>query len=164
MSPSQKPMTTRRRERVAGFSQPAESQNPPPATPAAARGGIELDGSTTPDKPEAAGATVQEPVEIAPKPRRARRAAESRAGTNGAADADGGEPLRKPGGYRHQTNFRLFESEVAFLKQQQRALEDDDGIKTDTTELVHALIYAARRGELEPIEILRRWRTDLHAI
>lgn len=84
---------------------------------------------------------------------------------NGARDAKAPAAppadITKPGGYRHQTNFRLYESEVNYLKRLRREFEDDE-IKTDNTELVHAMIYAARCGELDPLEILRRWRKDLN--
>lgn len=88
-----------------------------------------------------------------------------RSSRNGARDAEAPAAppadTTKPGGYRHQTNFRLYESEVNYLKRLRREFEDDE-IKTDNTELVHAMIYAARCGELDPLEILRRWRKDLN--
>lgn len=102
------------------------------------------------------------PATPAPRPERPVRAV-NRASTESAAPEATTAEVARPGGHRNQSNFRLFDSEASYLRAQVRQFEDH-GIRTDATELVHALIYAARRGELEPIEILRRWRKDLNEI
>jgi len=157
MSPAAKPMSVPSR-RPAGFSgasqqNTAPSEIEPPAPPAP------VPGTPDPASPEtrenAAGVTdTDSPI------RRTARARE-----RGTTESHAAAPakLRKPGGYRHQTNFRLYETEMEYLRHQLRGFEDD-GIKTDATELVHALVYAARRGELELLPLLRRWREDINAI
>lgn len=164
MSPAAKPMKVARRsteERVPGFPRRSGAVTPEPESddiPAAAEPAAE-DSATTaaapvPDRPPA------------PAPSQANgRAAQAREARDAEAEERPapapGADATKPGGHRHQTNFRLYESEMAYLKRLRREFEDDE-IKTDMTELVHAVIYATRRGELDPLEILRRWRKDLN--
>lgn len=170
-APAPRPMLVKRR--VAGFSQatgesdpqPLAAQPEPPAGP--------LDAGETP-APQAAkadsdtrtptnvDADVTEGAMLDAK--RPDRRAQPRKTTNtNATQAQRGGEVAKPGGHRHQTNFRLFDSEASYLKRLRRDFEDH-GIDTDVTELVHALVYAARRGEVEPLELLRRWRRDFNEI
>lgn len=164
MSPATKPMKTARR--AAGFPRVAVGATPEDESPTAAV--------------QAAPTAAQPPTEIAPpaqlpaaqtSPERSNAEATAppaksdRRPSNGAAGRKTPDASRvgatKPGGHRHQTNFRLYESEINYLKRLQREFEDDE-IKTDVTELVHAVIYATRRGEIDPLETLRRWRRDLN--
>ena len=174
--PAAKPMTVRRR--VPGFSGATDATDPhdplppstdeePAATPADSTeaataaptgSGADRGDAATP----AADATAAPAATGRAKPDR-RSPERKTISTNGTAPEPRGGEAVKPGGHRHQSNFRLFDSEVSYLKQLRRKFEDD-GIDTDVTELVHALVYAARRGELEPLEILRRWRKDLNEI
>ncbi len=187
--PAAKPMTVRRR--VPGFSGATDATDPhdplppstdeePAATPAdsteaataaptgsgADRGDAATPAADATDRGDAAtpaaDATAAPAATGRAKPDR-RSPERKTISTNGTAPEPRGGEAVKPGGHRHQSNFRLFDSEVSYLKQLRRKFEDD-GIDTDVTELVHALVYAARRGELEPLEILRRWRKDLNEI
>jgi len=116
------------------------------------------DAATAPDSAAAvADAAKQSDVDARAKPER--RRPKPKAGRSTAPPRE--EDVSQPGGFRHQTNFRLYESEMSYLRRLKREFEDDE-VKTDITELVHALVYTARRGELDTLEILRRWRRDLN--
>lgn len=177
MSPASKPMTARRpaRARVPGFPAvpPVEGVQETVGDPKAVEPAeIALDPAR-PQAPEAplpprepavaAGGSAPVPATVVaarPKPDRGSRdAAQAQPGDVRTAGATTGAV--KPGGARTQTNLRFYESEMQHLRRLKREFEDD-GIKTDITELVHAIVYATRRGELDPLEILRRWRTDLN--
>lgn len=167
MSPSAKPMKLARRaseERVPGFPRRATSATPEPESDTSAETATAVPiadppviATAAPEvTPPTEPAAPTTPIARAKPDRKSRDSAAS-----GKAAATPGADMTKPGGHRHQTNFRLYESEMRYLKRLSREFEDD-GINTNITELVHAVIYATRRGELDPLEMLRRWRTDLN--
>jgi len=164
MSPTAKPMSVPTRRRIPGFSSAPPAAGPATEAPAPTLEAVEPTEATTPTAVSVGAAP--DPSPSGTEPARRPRAKRDRASDDPPGAASGTravEPLAKPGGFRHQTNFRLYETEMSFLRQQLRRFEDD-GIKTDQTELVHALLYAARRNEFELLALLRRWREDLNAI
>lgn len=158
--PAAKPMETRRR--VPGFSRTTSTPDAEPApgtaqpeTNAPASPSAETTPRAQPDTPTPAApqATATDPVKQTSTVARSEQGAKRRS----APEVPG------PGGHRHQSNFRLYDSEISYLKRLRREFEDD-GIDTDLTELLHALIYASRRGELDPLDTLRQWRRDINSI
>lgn len=72
-------------------------------------------------------------------------------------------PGTAPGGAREQFNFRAYASELAHLRRVQNQLRED-GVKTDLTEMMHAVLFATRYSPEEMRGHLRRWREAIDPI